>query len=289
MKICLQCKERFAQLDWYCPACGYRPPLLNGHLAFAQNLAEDSEGFDAEAFSTLVVLEANNFWFRSRNRLIIYAIKRYFPNAQNFLEIGCGTGFVLQEVEQSLPNLSCTGSEIFSNGLELSSQRLFKTSLLQMDAREIPFWKEFDVIGAFDVIEHIKQDRVVISQMYQATKPGGGVIITVPQHPWLWSQADTYAHHVRRYTKADLINKLKQAGFKVNRVTSFVSFLLPLMLISRLGNRVNSHDYDPASELRINSTLNYLFERVLDLERWLIKLGFSFPLGGSLLIIAYKE
>ena len=72
------------------------------------------------------------------------------------------------------------------------------------------------------------------------------------------------------------------------RVTSFVSLLLPLMLISRLNQR-SSKNYDPTSELKISGPLNYLLERILNLERWWIKLGFSFPWGGSLLVIAYKQ
>lgn len=289
MKICPQCHHHFNQPNWHCPACGYTPPSLEGHLSFAPQLAAASEGFDASAFPILAQLEAKNFWFRGRNRLIIYAIKHYFPQAQNFLEIGCGTGFVLQGIEKNLPHLTCSGSEIFSRGLEFANQRLSKTTLFQMDARKIPFTEEFDIIGAFDVLEHIEQDQDVLGQMYQATKIGGGIILTVPQHPWLWSQSDTYAHHFRRYVKQDLIIKLKAAGFKVVKVTSFVSLLLPLMLISRLNQQSKSKKYDPSSELKVSGTLNQILEKVLDIERWLIQLGLSFPLGGSLLVIAYKK
>lgn len=289
MKICPQCHYHFNQQNWHCPACGYTPPYLEGHLSFAPELAAASEGFDASAFPMLAQLEAKNFWFRSRNRLIIYAIKHYFPQAQTFLEIDCGTGFVLQGIEKNLPHLTCSGSEIFSKGLEFANQRLSKTTLFQMDARKIPFIEEFDIIGAFDVLEHIEQDQDVLRQMYQATKMGGGIILTVPQHPWLWSQADTYAHHFRRYVKQDLIIKLKAAGFKVVRVTSFVSLLLPLMLISRLNQKSKAKNYDPTIELKISGILNLILEKVLDIERWLIQLGLSFPIGGSLLVVAYKK
>lgn len=288
MKICPQCHYHFNQENWHCRACGHTPPSLNGHLTFIPELAAESAGFEAEFFPKLVQLEAKNFWFRSRNRLIIYALKHYFPQAKNFLEIGCGTGFVLQGIEKHLPHLISSGSEIFTAGLEFATERLRKTTLFQMDARNIPFAEEFDIIGAFDVLEHIEQDTDVLAEMYQATQNGGGIILTVPQHPWLWSQADTHAHHVRRYVKQDIIIKLQQTGFKVVRVTSFVSLLLPLMLISRLNQRP-SKNYDPTSELKISGTLNYLLEKILNLERWLIKLGFSFPWGGSLLVIAYKK
>ncbi|WP_223007688.1 hypothetical protein [Cylindrospermopsis curvispora] len=61
------------------------------------------------------------------------------------------------------------------------------------------------------------------------------------------------------------------------------------MLISRVKNRHHPQNYDPISEFKISSTLNYLLEKILDAERWLIKLGISLPLGGSLLIIAHKS
>ena len=61
------------------------------------------------------------------------------------------------------------------------------------------------------------------------------------------------------------------------------------MLISRINSRSNSKDYDPTSELKIGGFLNYLLEKILDIETWFIKLGFSFPWGGSLLVIAYKK
>ena len=63
--------------------------------------------------------------------------------------------------------------------------------------------------------------------------PGGGVIVTVPQHRWLRSAVDYYSHHRRRYERRELVDVIKQAGFVVERVTSFVTILLPLMLISR--------------------------------------------------------
>lgn len=174
MKICLQCHHHFNQTNWNCPACGYIPPYVEEYLTFAPELAAKSEGFEVEFFPQLAKLEAKNFWFKSRNRLIIYAIKQYFPQAHTFLEIGCGTGFVLQGIEKNLPHLTCSGSEIFTAGLNFATERLCKTTLFQMDARQIPFAEEFDIIGAFDVLEHIEQDEEVLKQMYCATQNGGG-------------------------------------------------------------------------------------------------------------------
>jgi SAM-dependent methyltransferase len=289
MKRCIQCRNLFDSQEWQCSRCEYSPKSINGYLAFAPEVVDHIQSYNPVLFAKLAKLEAKNFWFRSRNQLLIYALEQYFPKAKSFLEIGCGTGFVLQGIEKAFPQLTLSGSEIFSAGLEFASQRLSRTTLFQMDAREIPFSEQFDVIGAFDVLEHITDDRKVLEQMYQATKIGGGIIVTVPQHPWLWSQADEYAHHIRRYVKQDLVIKLAQSGFKVVKVTSFVSFLLPLMLVSRLKKQSKHKDFNPLTELEIGGFLNYILEKVLDIERFLIKLGISFSFGGSLLVIAHKQ
>ena len=288
MKVCAACGARFNSVGWTCLVCYYQPKLIEGYLAFAPELAEENDGFEAIFFSQLARLEARNFWFRSRNRLIVWALQRYFPQAQNFLEIGCGTGFVLAAIEQAFPKISLYGSEIFSQGLNFAQERLSRTQLFQMDARQIPFENEFDAIAAFDVLEHIKEDDIVLAQMHQALRMNGGIILTVPQHPFLWSYADEYACHVRRYSGGELKHKVERAGFKVIKMTSFVSLLLPLMLISRWQQRADA-EYDGMSELKISGWKNTVLENILNLERTIIRLGYSFPAGGSLLCVARRS
>lgn len=288
MKKCNQCSYQFDNENWQCPNCNFKPNLIDGYLSFAPELAQENEGFEAYYFDSLAKLEAKNFWFCNRNRLIIWAFNKYFKQAKNFLEIGCGTGFVLSGIENNFPHLNVYGSEIFTNGLNFASQRLTKAQIFQMDARQIPFEQEFDVIGAFDVIEHIQEDDQVLDQMFKATQLRGGVILTVPQHRWLWSQTDEYAHHVRRYTAKELKNKVEAAGFQVVKMTSFVSLLLPLMMISRLKPKKANVKYDVLAEFKISNFLNNTLESILNLELMLIKNGISFPAGGSLLLIAKK-
>jgi SAM-dependent methyltransferase len=186
---------------------------VNGYLSFAPEQARSSEGFQPHHFAELAQAEAGNFWFRSRNRLIIWALQRFFPKARNFLEIGCGTGFVLAGLAEANPNLEMSGSEIYSTGLGYAADRVKCAALFQMDARDIPFESEFDVIGAFDVLEHIEEDEAVLEQVFRAVTPGGGIMLTAPQHRFLWSQQDEYACHVRRYEAKELSNKVEKAGF----------------------------------------------------------------------------
>lgn len=287
MKVCHACGMRFDRAHWYCPSCQTEVERIGGYLSFSPEMAGANNGFKASNFPQLAEIESDNFWFRSRNHLIIWVLKSYFPERRNFFEIGCGTGFVLSGVENELPDLRLFGSEIYVAGLAYAAKRLKRAELLQIDARRIPFENEFDVVGAFDVLEHIKEDEIVLKQMYQAVRPGGGVVLTVPQHPFLWSQVDEYACHVRRYNKKELKTKVAHAGFEVLRMTSFVSLLLPLMAASRFKTRRGQ--YDPLKELKLRKSTNVVLSRVLDLERSLIDLGISFPFGGSLLLIGRKN
>lgn len=285
MRLCLHCDAHHPGESWCCPACGYSPEHISGFAAFAPKFDRVSEGFDPSAFAELASLEEGNFWFVARNRLILWSLCRFFPEARSLLEIGCGTGFVLAGIASKCPELRLAGSEIHTAALNFAADRLPGTQLMQMDARCIPFTDEFDVIGAFDVLEHIPEDEKVLGEMYRALRPGGGIIITVPQHRFLWSQADVFAHHVRRYTATELTSKVTDVGFRILRLTSFVSLLLPMMAVSRLGKRQEGSALD---ELRMPSLVNMVLGKVMDIERALIKLGLDLPLGGSLLFVAKK-
>jgi SAM-dependent methyltransferase len=262
---------------------------VEGFPAFAPEIAHATEGFDAALFAELARLEARNFWFRSRNHLIAWALRRYFPHARSLLEIGCGTGFVMAGIARALPGIRIAASEARVAGLAFAAQRVPGAQLMQMDAGAIPFAAEFEVVAACDVIEHIEDDRAVLNEMHRAVLPGGGILVTVPQHPWLWSEFDVRARHVRRYTVRELREKVLEAGFEIMRLTSFVSLLLPLMMLSRLRRRAPDPDYDALAELRIADWLNATFAAVLACERALIRAGLDFPAGGSLLVVARRR
>ncbi|WP_222251282.1 class I SAM-dependent methyltransferase [Rhizobium leguminosarum] len=288
---CLGCGTKFDSEAGrpHCPACRWEPEEIGGIAAYAPQFANQGGGFEASYFKVLSELEATNFWFRSRNDLILWALRKYHPKFRSFLEIGCGTGFVLSGVTGKYPEAEIFGSEIFIEGLRFASERLPNARLMQMDARAIPFAEEFDAIGAFDVLEHIEEDETVLQQLHAALKPKGTLLVTVPQHPWLWSPLDDYAHHCRRYTASELNRKVTAAGFTILRNTSFVSFLLPAMLASRLMSRNKSVDeIDVRTEMQLPSLLNNAFRWILRAESALIGTGLDFPLGGSRLLVARK-
>jgi len=287
LKLCLNCGATFGRDEWQCDNCGARARVLNGTLSFSPDLAQSHEGFNPELFQQLVQIEGQSFWFCARNELIFWVLEKYFPQSRNFLEIGCGTGFVLSGIRKAFPRLSIAGSEMYVEGLRFAAARVPDAFLFQMDARCIPYDSEFDVIGAFDVIEHIGEDEAVLEQMYRALRPNGGIILTVPQHPFLWSRQDEFACHVRRYSRHELVEKVQRAGFRVIAVTSFVSLLLPLMIVSRFFRR-NKVPTELTGEFKLGKLTNGILLQIMALERLIIRGGVRLPMGGSLMLTARK-
>ena len=287
MKLCVACQGRFESDEWTCPSCGYRPATRNEIFQLAEDPASAQAGFKPEYFARLAAIEPGHFWFRARNALIQWALRKYFPNAKSFFEIGCGTGYVLGGIRENFPGMRLVGSDIFTDGLIFAKARLPGTELYQMDAGRIFFECEFDVVGAFDVLEHLVEDENALAQMFKAARPGGGLLVTVPQQRYLWSASDRFAMHQRRYSRAELRTKVRRAGFEIERITSFNSLLLPLMILSRMQQKRHD-DVQPWRELEISTTLNKTLESVLTIERSMITQGVSFPAGGSLLLIGRK-
>lgn len=254
---------------------------------FAPELADTVDGFDPKHFDQLSKLEAEYFWFVTRNELIVGLVNKFFPDARRFLEIGCGNGAVLRAIANSRRWERLVGSELHPSGLAYARKRLpSEVEFVQMDARNIPGIGIFDLTGAFDVIEHIADDEGVLRGMRAATQTGGGTIIAVPQHPWLWSDADDIAHHQRRYRRGELEAKLNRNGFEVLFSSSFTALLLPVMVASRLTRRGGQPDADVFQEFRLNRHVNNIFIAILRAEVRLTLAGWKWPAGGSRVVVA---
>jgi len=252
-----------------------------------ENPCERSSPFPRQAFQYLVSAENKHWWFRARNQIIIWIVKSRARCIKDFLEVGCGTGYVISGIAKAIPGLRLEATEYFEDGLIFARQRAPECSFRQLDDTSMKEDNAYDCIGSFDVIEHIDDDEYVLSNFRRALRPGGLLLLTVPQHPWLWSAADDYAHHVRRYTYSGLRRKVIKAGFQIEYCTSFVSLLLPLMTLQRLSSR--NQTYNPDTEFKISPLLNDALYLVMQIECTLLRLGLRFPIGGSLLLLARKQ
>jgi SAM-dependent methyltransferase len=273
-------------LGWRCRACGQSVIERDGIPLFAPALADTISGMDPKNFDKLARVETEYFWFVARYALIVGLIDKYFPDARRFLEVGCGNGAVLQAVARSRSWERLVGTELHPSGLVYARKRLPAAEFAQMDARYIPAVNAFDLTGAFDVIEHIDDDEGVLRGMRAATRAGGGIIIAVPQHQWLWSHADVIAHHQRRYRRGEVEAKLRRNGFDVVFSSSYTALLLPLMAVNRLKNQRHATEDDVLGEFRLNRNINAIFTAILRAEVRATLAGVKWPGGGSRVVVA---
>jgi SAM-dependent methyltransferase len=250
-------------------------------------MTNSSHPFPKAGFEMLFLRESTHWWFIKRNELILWALNRFSPRFDTFLEIGCGTGFVLQAIHHQYPDAVLTGTDYFSEGLVFAQKRLPNVQLMQLDAQTMNDENKYDVIGAFDVLEHIPDDQLALQNCARALTPNGMLFISVPQHMWLWSHVDTYSEHMRRYSEEELCEKVRLAGLQVVYTTSFVSLLVPLMMLMR--KKVTAETYNPDAEFNVSPLLNTVLKTIMQIELLLIRIGIRFPIGGSRFLVAQKR
>ncbi len=267
--------------------------IINGIKCYSLDMAESYNDYPDEGFDVTDKLEAESFWVRSRTRLIKNIINRYTFGftEMKFLDVGCGTGAVIQGIIGN-PRLKIMGSEIYLNGLLYATKKLPNVEFVQFDVTQGKLPESFDMIGAFDVIEHIESDVVAISNIYGMLRYGGHFIVTVPQYMFMWSKLDEIVRHKRRYSRKELLAKLQQQGFVISYCSSFLFVLFPLMLISRIFDRGEKGDEPTDMEFKnrveFPKILNWIFDNAMRIDEALINLGLSLPYGGSLLVVATK-
>ncbi len=268
--------------------------VINGIKCFSPEVACSYADYPDGGFDLTDDIVEKSFWIRSRNRLFKYIIydQMLQTGKTKFLEIGCGTGDFMQQIVQN-KNLEITGSEIYLKGLQYAKRKLPGVDFIQFDVAQGTVGDQFDMVAAFDVIEHIENDVVALSNINEMLTKGGVLIISVPQHMFLWSKLDEIVKHKRRYSRRGLEAKLQENGFDISYCTSFLFVLFPLMLISRLfdkgGDQLHAEKVALEKRVRFSNALNWIFDRFMRIDEALIRLGVSLPFGGTLVVVATKR
>ena len=292
---CPACKKLLEQSrgGYVCRACSIVFPIIDGIPALVDHTSIP-QNFDASAFEFLFNMEQKHFWHIGRKEMILDVLRRNIPKLtkSRMLEVGCGNGSILAFLRQNGINIE--GGDIFLEGLAFCRQRASSIALYQIDALSLPFHNDYEIVGIFDVLEHIENDDKALAEINRALKAGGNLILTVPAHKFLWSRHDEASHHKRRYSKMELIAKLERYGFVVNKATYYMFFLFPVLAAMRLltkifRNKKYEKDYIKTSlELKTIPVINNVFLASLRLEKYLIRY-LNLPFGASLLILAAKK
>lgn len=228
--------------------------------------SEFQPGFPAAGHGILRQLREGHYWFDHRKACIREAVNRCLagtPGAR-VLEFGCGDGDVLAALARDHRSFG------FDRGLEdLAAARSDSLSVVAGEGAAPPFPRCFDLVGLFDVVEHVPNDVGLLRIASSLTQPGGWVLLTVPADPALWTTLDEYAGHERRYTRAMVEDLCRKAPVELVSVTPLFRVLWPLARV-RAALRGTRPVDDPESEYRVGARWNRLLAAALRAERRLL-------------------
>ena len=228
--------------------------------------------------------EDRHWWYRGRRTVLEGVIDGLgLPPRARILDAGCGSGRNMVELAR---RGTVVGVELSQTSVALARAR-HVGEVIEGSVLELPFEEaSFDLIVSLDVIEHLEDDLSALRGFRRTIADGGALLVTVPAYQWLWSGHDEINYHHRRYTRRSLQDVAERAGWSQARTTYFNSLLLPVAIMLRVLDRVNTKTTESSLDLWVPpEPLNWLLERPLALEAGLIRRGGRIPAGLSLLAV----
>jgi SAM-dependent methyltransferase len=208
----------------------------------AQAGQEGAEYFDSTEFALRADIEDNHYWHVHRRAVLLDALREVSAPSRTgrLLEIGCGIGTVTTHFNQN--GYVCDYGDYFENAVAIAKRRAEaklgaeeagKRRFMQVDATKELGLEGYQGMFLFDVIEHLPDDLLVMTNVRKAVEHAADpfVIVTVPAFQFLWSPWDDVEKHKRRYTRRSLVDLLERAGFEVGRAT----YLFAPLFFAALG------------------------------------------------------
>jgi len=233
----------------------------------------------ADEFSKMRALDETHWWFQGRRRLLRNLVGKLKLRDALILDAGCGTGFAREELGKAG---TVIGLDALPEAFAPESDGAGCMALIE----RAPFrGATFDLIVALDLLEHLEDDEQALREIYRICKPGGYLFVTVPAYQWAWSRHDEALGHRRRYSAADLAEKVRRAGFTLRRLSYTVTTIFLPAMAYRLVRRRSGHGSDlfPVPE-----PANSLLGALIKLESRLVW-NVNFPFGLTVLLLAYRE
>ena len=234
-------------------------------------------------------VEDSHWWFVGRRLILESFLKDIIQNLKSkiqnpkILDVGCGTGANLEMLAQFGES---EGVDVSDDALEFCKAKGLKAH--KGLAEKLPFEDEsFDLVTALDVVEHLDDDVEGLKEMHRVLKSGGRALMFVPAFMFLWGVQDDISHHRIRYTKRQIVERVRQAGFEIERATyANITFFAPI-LAGRAAMKLTG--IRPESENNITiGALNGFLGKLFGAERFWLK-NFNFPFGVSIVIVAKKS
>ena len=239
-------------------------------------------------------MEDVHWWFVGRRRILLQLLDRYLePNGSHerrILDVGCGTGTMLTY----LGTLGkAEGVDIDAEAVGYCRERGLENVRIG-EAAELPFEDgSFDLVTALDVVEHLDDDAAAFREMRRVLRPGGLLLVTVPAHRFLWGDQDEVNLHRRRYSSAELRDRLASSGFDVLRLSYMNAFLFApiaaIRMLRRLEHRVRPR-IPHQSDFRYPAPrpVNFVLGHVFGAEGRILR-RVDIPFGVSIVALAQRE
>ena len=243
---------------------------------------------NAESFQ----LEDNSFWFRHRNACIVALVERFHPEGA-IVDVGGGNGFVAQALINA--GFDCILLEPGPTGaLNATIHRKIPEVICSTIQGARFESSSVAAVGLFDVLEHLEDDHEMVADLARVLKTDGLFFGTVPAHQWLWSTADEFAQHHRRYTRESLLSLLGRDYDVLYSTYFFRALTLPIYMVRalpfRLGLTKKEGLMSAVAEHGTDQGLAAgMISRVLAGELARVERGVSQSWGASLLFAARKK
>lgn len=218
---------------------------------------------DTKEYERMYRLENFYWWFQGRKNIVLRLVKNYFKDKKihNILDAGCGTGMIFSNLEKFG---TVIGIDLSEEALKFCKERRLRP-LINADLTSLPFQDEsFDLAVALDILEHVPEHEKAMAEFYRTVVKGGKLIITVPAHPFIWSEHDIALHHVRRYTMKTFNELIATQKWKKLKISYAISFTFPGIVLFRILGKFFKKKKETASTdliilpKAINSFLTFL-------------------------------
>jgi len=227
-------------------------------------------------------IEGRSWWYSTRNQIFLRAVHD-IEREGTIWEIGCGTGVVAHSFVQA--GYSVVGVEPSLAGTSVARDSGISVFASTLEQLQLPDGS-VQTIGLFDVLEHVDERSVLLSEVHRVLRSNGILLISVPALPWLWSAFDVEERHHLRYTRKTLRVELERSGFEVLRSGYFFALtVIPLFFLRALPYRLGLQVKLP-DNTAVGATGGRLGKLLAAIEKFL---AFRTPLGSSLLVVARKS
>lgn len=220
------------------------------------------------------------WWYRARARLLRAALGRFLGTPERVLDVGSADG----------PSVGWMRGDHQHVTVDVLPHGLVPGEGVCASVLALPFPDgAFDVVSAFDVLEHCEPEAAAMRELTRVLAPGGRLLMSVPAYGWAWTDHDVRAGHHRRYTRGRLLRTVRTAGLRPRRVTYAFSAVFPFFVAERLLRRVSrARGAAPRPLTPVPPALDRLLMRLCGVDERVLA-GRDLPFGSSVLVAAAKD